>query len=676
MEKKQYYMVGYTHIDPVWLWMREEGMQEVKSSFTSALDRLDEFPDFKFTHTSIAFLDWLKENCPEQYGRIRKHVEEGRWEIAGGMWVEPDCDLTSGEAMIRHFLYGKKFVREEFGTEVTEGFNPDSFGHGANMPALLKGCGIRSYATSRPDPKTVPLPPVFNWKSPDGSSVMCERTGGEYMAWTRPAIEFNISESREQLDQIGYDKMAVFYGVGNHGGGPTIENIRAVCELRDETGDAKLDFATMGEFFDAVEPEKLPVVTGELGRIFYGCYSSDREIKQNNRRAEWTLLKAEAVAAMAANLGIASYAPPFKQLEKAWKEALFNQFHDVLAGTGIEPARDAACLEVAGAIAQAKHIIRDGLQAVANAVDTRGDGFPLVLFNPTGADFSGVFAANVYVPRAGKKPIRLRNEKGAEIPYAVTAYQNWAPDSRRTLLFETKIPAYGYTVCRIIHEGPNQENTMPALRAAKTELDNGILNVTLDEETGCPASIQRDGKELLSASAAVKVFYDDRGAWGEKVYEEKLLGAFRMTKGCVLEANSMRCILRVFLEWERSEMRVDYMLEKGSDVLKADIRLHNMEKHRQIAFCLPVRAKKPAVVTETAFLAENKIDCMDANREHYQHRFADLSDEKGSGIALINDSVYACAQAGNEYRLILSRSSVHARGNGGPLTEDLDMSHL
>ena len=106
MEKNQYYMVGYTHIDPVWLWMREEGMQEVKSSFTSALDRLDEFPDFKFTHTSIAFLDWLKENCPAQYGRIRKNVEEGRWEIAGGMWVEPDCDLASGEAMIRHFLYG------------------------------------------------------------------------------------------------------------------------------------------------------------------------------------------------------------------------------------------------------------------------------------------------------------------------------------------------------------------------------------------------------------------------------------------------------------------------------------------------------------------------------------------------------------------------------------------
>ena len=137
-DRKKYYMVGYTHIDPVWLWNRAEGMQEVKSSFTSALDRLEEFPDFKFMHTSISYLAWLKENCPQQYARIHKYVEEGRWEIAGGMWVEPDCDLPSGEALIRHFLYGTAFVREEFQKEVTVGFNPDSFGQSARYFAGLR----------------------------------------------------------------------------------------------------------------------------------------------------------------------------------------------------------------------------------------------------------------------------------------------------------------------------------------------------------------------------------------------------------------------------------------------------------------------------------------------------------------------------------------------------------
>ncbi|MFQ7550253.1 MAG: hypothetical protein ACLRMZ_08065 [Blautia marasmi] len=132
-------MIGNTHIDPVWLWDRAEGMQEVKASFMSALDRMEEFPEFRFTQSSIAYLEWIKENCPEIFERIQKRVEEGRWEIAGGMWVEPDCNLPSGEALVRHFLYGKKFVRENFGKDVLTGYNVDSFGHSSNLPAICRG---------------------------------------------------------------------------------------------------------------------------------------------------------------------------------------------------------------------------------------------------------------------------------------------------------------------------------------------------------------------------------------------------------------------------------------------------------------------------------------------------------------------------------------------------------
>lgn len=127
------------------------------------------------------------------------------------------------EALIRQFLYGKDFVRREFGKDVTEGFNPDSFGHGANFPAILLGCGLRSYTVSRPARNCVPLPCLFNWQAADGKQIPTERTGGEYMAWTRPTLESNIKESTEGLDEVGYDKMAVFYGVGNHGGGQRLK---------------------------------------------------------------------------------------------------------------------------------------------------------------------------------------------------------------------------------------------------------------------------------------------------------------------------------------------------------------------------------------------------------------------------------------------------------------------
>lgn len=673
MEKKKIHMIGNTHIDPVWLWKKAEGMQEVKASFLSALERMKEFSEFKFTQSSISFLAWMKENCPEAFAEIRQRVAEGRWEIVGGMWVEPDCDLPSGESMIRHFLYSQKFVRDNFGKDVVTCYNVDSFGHGSNMPAICSGCGIKYYLMSRPDKKHVEVPPVFVWKSRDGSSVVAERTGGEYMAWTRPAIEWNLKESLDALEEYGYDRMAVFYGVGNHGGGPTIQNIRTICEMRQERDDIELDFSTIGDFFEKVETDKIPEIEREMGRIFFGCYSSDCEIKTLNRRAEWTLLKAEILSCMALRLGREGFVYPHAELERAWKQMLFNQFHDVLAGTSIEPARNAACFEFGGAIATAQEIIDRAVQAIANGIDTRGDGFPLLLVNPVGADFEGVFAASVYVPRAQKKNLRIRDFSGREIPYAESSYHNDAVESRKVILFEAKVPAYGYSLYRVICEGPDIKMEEEPIRAACQKLDNGILKVTFDEETGAPASIVKNGKELLEKSSCFCVYEDDRGAWGEHVFDGKECGCFHVTGSRVIEENRMRAVVRYFLEYGKSEMMADYVLEKDSDKLKVNIKLRNAEKQKLITWNIPVSVKNPVVYTETGFLAENKVDCFDSNIEHYQHRFAQLEDRNGgSGIAVINDCVYGFHQAKNEYRLILLRNSSFARGGRGPLEENLE----
>lgn len=672
MGKIKLHMIGNTHIDPVWLWNRAEGMQEVKSSFMSALDRMEEFEDFKFTQSSISFLEWMKENCPEQFERIRRRVEEGRWEIVGGMWVEPDCNLPSGESLIRHFLYGKGFVRENFGKDVVTNYNVDSFGHGSNMPAVCSGCGIRYYLMSRPGKQNIEVPPVFVWKAKNGSSVLAERTGGEYMAWTRPALEFNLKESLEALEAYDYDRMAVFYGVGNHGGGPTIENIRTIYEMKEDYPELDLDFSTMEEFFSQVEPERIPEVSKEMGRIFYGCYSSDKKIKELNRKAEWSLQEAEHIGAMAAVLGRDGYRWPSDEAEHAWKETLFHQFHDVLAGTCIEPARDEACQGFSGAIAAGRKLTHDGIQAIANQLDTRGDGFPLILFNPSGAVYRGVFAAEVYVPRARKKLLRLKNWKGEEIPFEETMYKNRTPESRKRILFEAEVPPFGYTVYRITAEGPEHPVQDEPIHATETELDNGILKAVFDKKTGCPVSLRKNGRELLGGSSSVQVYYDDRGAWGETVYQEKREGSFQVTDCRVVEANSMRAVLRFLLAYEKSEMRIDYALEKGSDCLKMEIRLANMHRHRQISLDIPVLAEHPSVVTETAFLAENKVDCQDENTEHYQHRFADISDAGGAGISIINDSLYAFRQTGSCYKLILLRNAMFARGGGGPEEETLE----
>ena len=672
MEKKKIHMIGNTHIDPVWLWEREEGMQEVKSSFLSALDRMDEFPDFIFTHSSISYLAWMKENCPEAFERIRQRVAEGRWEIVGGMWVEPDCNIPSGESLIRHFLYGKEFVEREFGKEVVAAYNVDSFGHGANLPAICEGCGIRYYLMSRPGKSHLDVPPVFVWQSPSGASVLAERTGGEYMAWTRPALERNLAESLEAMEEYDGDRMAVFYGVGNHGGGPTIENIRVIYEMRQERQDLDLDFSTLEGFFSKLEPEKLPVRAHEMGRIFYGCYSSDSQIKKNNRQAEWTLQKAEIMAAMAEELGRKTYTAPLGELAEAWKETLFNQFHDVLAGTSIESARGHACEEVLGATAKGRKVIRSAVQAIANELDTRGEGFPLILFNPSGVPYHGVFSACVYVPRAQKKPLRLKGTMAQELPCCETLYDNSAPESRKGLVFEADVPAYGYAVYRVVSEGPEAPPQLPLVKAEETFLDNGLVRVTLDRETGCPSSIVMDGVELLGGPCCVSVSYDDRGAWGEDVYHEDRLGAFRAESLRVIESNCMRAIVSANLAWEKSEMAIDYILERENPVLKLRVRFRCAEKHRQVTFDVPSACAAPCVLDETAFLAERKVNPDDEKHEHYQHRFADVSDENGRGLAVLNNGLYGFRQEGNCYKLILTRSAVYARGGAGPLPETID----
>lgn len=664
VKKKVVDMVGNTHIDPVWLWNQAEGMQEVKSSFASALERMKEFPDFKFTHSSISYLEWVRDNCPDLFQEIREREAEGRWEVAGGMWVEPDCNIPSAESMIRHFLYSKKFTDEYFTRDPKTVYNVDSFGHGANLPAIYKQCDMDSCLVMRPDKTRLSCPPVFRWTAPNGDNVVTERTGGEYMAWTRPSIEVNLSESLEAMEKYSCDKMAVFYGVGNHGGGPTVDNIRSVHEMMEEYPELDMKFAAIRDFFEKTKTEELPVFKGELGRIFRGCYNSDNEIKRLNRKAEWSLLKTEAICSMAKEIAGDAYTYPLGKLEEAWKSTLFQQFHDILAGTSIEIARNEATEQFTSSIATARRLTADGVQAIANSLDTRGEGFPLVLVNPTGYEFEGITFADVYMPRALKKPLRMRDSKGKEIPYAQTQYHFHTPESRKGIIFPAKVPAYGYAVYRVIPEGSEKTEYESTMSVSGMTFGNGIVEFTLDETTGCPASIRVQGKELLKSPASVQVFYDDRGAWGTDTYEEVLEGSFQTESIEVIEKNFLRTIVRSCLTYGKSELVLDFILEKDAETIKINGEIHNFERHVMTTLTIPCVDDEVICHNETHFLKETKAAA--DGSEYYQHRFADLVNKDSSGIAVFNNTSYGMMQKKNEYRMVLLRSVMFARGEGGP----------
>ena len=232
-EKPKIHLIGNAHLDPAWLWRWTEGFAEIKATFQSALDRLAEFPEFVFTCAAASYYQWVEENAPEMFAAIRRRVAEGRWIIAGGWWVQPDCNIPCGESFVRHGLYSQRYFREKFGVIAQVGYNVDSFGHNGMLPQILQKSGMDSYVFSRPGDDEKELPGhVFWWESPDGSRVLAFKipfSYGQWVPWeeTRPG-DAEARKLQETLKLAADEQIAFmnFYGVGNHGGGPTIASLK------------------------------------------------------------------------------------------------------------------------------------------------------------------------------------------------------------------------------------------------------------------------------------------------------------------------------------------------------------------------------------------------------------------------------------------------------------------
>src|SRR5215207_4393724 len=294
-KRRVLHIVGHSHIDAAWLWPWRDGSNLVLTTMRSALDRMRETPDFRCSHSSSAHYAWAERADPEMFAEIRERVREGRWEPVGGWPVEPDCNIPSTESLVRHCLYGKHYFERALATDIQIGFNPDSFGHPAGLPTLLRAAGYRYYVFMRPQEHEMKLPLLFWWEGPDGSRVLALRIRRGYsMAANRLRL------AAENNFPTGFDHAAFFLGVGNHGGSVTKEQIRQVVEMRADPSLPELRFSTVREFFAAVEASpafaSLPVVKGELQYHSRGVYAAHGEVKQLNRRAERWLERAETVS--------------------------------------------------------------------------------------------------------------------------------------------------------------------------------------------------------------------------------------------------------------------------------------------------------------------------------------------------------------------------------------------
>jgi alpha-mannosidase len=439
------HMIGNAHLDPVWLWRKSDGVDAALATARSACDRLDEYPQFVFTCSSSWFHQQVERHDPALFGRIRRFVELGRWQIVGGMVIEPDCNLPAAESFARQLSAGQAYFRQKLGRPASVGYNIDSFGHTAYMPRFLQQAGLDAYVFMRPGAHEKELPArLFRWRSPDGYEVTAFRIAGAYAAGAAELRE-HVERSLRDLPE-GVEETMCFYGVGDHGGGPTRAQIEWIAAHGDAVDGARLIFSHPAAFFEAIEPllDGLPVVEGELQHHAIGCYSVERRIKVAMRRAEARLVQAGRTLDA---LGEHAPADAKQTLDAAWQKLLFHQFHDILGGTCLAPQSLLASAELLEAASTAEALITAVTRRAFRAAAEPG-AHKVVAFNPSDEPFEGCVEHEPWLQSGGHGDLTLLDEEGQPLPFQDVAPQ--AMVALRRLLLRLSIPPRGVRVLQLV----------------------------------------------------------------------------------------------------------------------------------------------------------------------------------------------------------------------------------
>ncbi len=508
-------LTGNSHIDAAWLWPWTETVQVVHNTFSTALQLMDEYPQYTFTQSAAAYSEWMCQKYPAICQEIQERVKEGRWEVVGGMWVEPDLNMPDGESLVRQLLIGKRYFREKFGVDVRIGWNPDSFGYNWQLPQIYKKSGVDYFVTQKMAwNDTNPLPfKLFWWQSPDGSKVL-SYFPHDYARGIEPEpLAEDVARAR-QLNP-GLPEMMHLFGVGDHGGGPT----RAMLDAGVHWTDPKMVypktfFGNAQGFFSDVEGKldtahspvwnyktiaggstqlpappagmvSLPTWNDELYFEYHrGVFTSQAAHKRNMRESEEWMLDAEKYSSLAWLGGLAY---PAAALNEAWKKVLFNQFHDLAAGSGIaviyqEAQRDYDMVRFTTGEASAA-----ALADIAARVDTRSPSGsrPVLIFNPLAWERRDVVEFSVQMPESVKDGVSVLDAENHLLPMQVIS-SDAATNTVHLLVEPRAVPALGYALLRV---EPGRRDAPSDLTAHDLTLENSMLRVVVDPKNGCITSL-------------------------------------------------------------------------------------------------------------------------------------------------------------------------------------------
>jgi alpha-mannosidase len=688
-------LTGNSHIDAAWKWPWTETVEAVRTTWSTALQLQREYPQYTFTQSAAAYSDWMCDKYPEMCRQMKESYKQGRWEIVGGMWVEPDLNMPDGESLVRQLLIGKRSFKETFGGDVRIGWNPDSFGYTWQLPQIYKKSGIDYFVTQKMmwnDTNKLPLK-LFWWQSPDGSRVLTYFPH-DYVNQVEPvrmAQDFAVARKLNP----GTTEMMHLYGIGDHGGGPT----RAMLDsgLHWTSSDVvypKANFGTAQSFFSDVETHldtehapvwnyrtlgakstalptppdgkvSLPVWNDELYFEYHrGVMTTQANHKRNMREGEELLLNAEKFSSLA---WLQGRPYPQDKLNDGWKKLLFNQFHDLAAGSGIgviyrDANKDTNVIRLETTDAQS-----GALETLASHINTSGKGVPVVVFNPLAWDRTDSVRFAVQMPEATPS-IDIVDDSG-KVLFADVRSSNSATHSFRVEV-KLDVPSLGY---RVLYARPAAvaKSQISDLKASSESLENSNLRVAVDPKSGCITSFfdKKTNFESISKGACgnqLQTFKDlpkEYDAWN---IDPGTLDTFTSIDNVdsiqLVESGPMRATIRVTRTWQKSKFVQDISLEAGASMVKVTNNIDWHETHVLLKAAFPLAASDTKATYEIPFgtverptTRNNSVDS--AQFEVPAMRWADLGDGQ-HGFTLINDAKYGYDAKDNVLRLTLLRSPI------------------
>jgi alpha-mannosidase len=722
-----FHLTGNSHIDAAWLWPWTETVDVVKRTYGTALQLMYEYPDYTFTQSAAAYNEWLAQKYPDMNAGIAQRIKEGRWEIVGGMWVEPDLNMPDGESLVRQILVGKRWYKQAYGVDVRIGWNPDSFGYTWQLPQIYKKSGIDYFVTQKMawnDTNQMPFK-FFWWESPDGSKVLSyfpHDYANDNLNLVRLSRDYVIA----QKQATGLPGIMDLYGVGDHGGGPT----RAILDEgfhwagQDSKGGGhvtpKVEFGTAQSYFTALEkqiasesPEwdyrsiakgytappaiegkvSIPTWKSELYFEYHrGVMTTQANHKRNMRESEEEVINAEKWASLA---WLDGREYPGKELTEDWKKVLFNQFHDLAAGSGIGVIYKDAQKDYDVVRWSTNEIDAGALEAVAEKIDANSkwpNRIPVVVFNPLGWERSGEVTVRVQLADP-KQELRVWHDYQPRMPNPKIISRDTNTGVVELSFAAEKVPALGYTLYWLGQQWVQKatpgtpaslsvfDDDLPRAPNDPATLDDiGLLNsfvlrdrrselfLKVNRTNGCITSIQNKqfGYSWIATRGCgnqLQAFRDtpkDYDAWNIDP------GTLDQPPTIIDKADSVEEIetspgiwaVRVTRTWQNSKFVQTISLNWDQVDIENDIDWH--ESHVLLKAAFPLAASGPFATYEIPYGTIERPTTRNNSWEKAQFeveamRWADLGDGK-HGLSVLNQTKYGYDAVGNTLRLTLLRS--------------------